>query len=53
MFKNINKKSILYSISTINISTNFGMNNKKVTCITKDQKENINSFIFEKKILVF
>ena len=48
-FKNINKKSILYSISTINISTNFGMNNKKVTCITKDQKENINSFIFEKK----
>lgn len=27
IIKNINKKSILYSVSTLNISTNFGMNN--------------------------
>ena len=30
IFKNINKKSILYSVSTLNITTNFVMNNENI-----------------------
>ena len=30
IFKNINKKSILYSVSTLNITTNFGMDNENI-----------------------
>lgn len=49
IIKNINKKSILYSISTLNISTNFGMNREQDIFTIKDQKENIKLFTVERE----
>ena len=49
IIKNINKKSILYSISTLSISTNFGMDSNQGVFIEKIQEENINLFTVERK----